>query len=334
MKAFFISTAFFIPFLNHAMSTINESLPLHSAICVGDIPRLNLLLSDYHDIEDRNESGETPLLIATRYNRLDMIPILLNKGADIEAYNKKGFSCLQRAVAFNLPHMIQTLLGCGADYTACTQDDKARSVFHLAAFDEKIECLKTLLQILMPYGLEVKDAHGHTPLHVAALANQCEAFKVLMAWGSSVYTPLSDRDGATALHIAATHKEGNIFDQIIEHYPYSLEICTRKGDTPLHKAASTNNYRIAKKILDCDGNINAQNEYGYTPLHLLFLKEEHTINLDMLNLFLSHGANIWIQNMYSQCAVDLAYYKGINLYQHPVFFYSESNYTESNTHDN
>jgi len=72
--------------------------PLHMAASLGDIDSIKALLKHGARVDDRNEGGETPLLIAAqRENGPAMIQELVAAGADIHALNNLGSNAVMLA---------------------------------------------------------------------------------------------------------------------------------------------------------------------------------------------------------------------------------------------
>jgi hypothetical protein len=75
--------------------TPNERLLL--AAQRGDIVTLNALLDSGVSIESVNEIGDTPLILATRFEKADMVQRLLEAGANTNARNEEGNNALDIA---------------------------------------------------------------------------------------------------------------------------------------------------------------------------------------------------------------------------------------------
>jgi ankyrin repeat protein len=58
---------------------------LTDAALKGDLDRVRELLAQGHNINERDEWGETPLHRAAQYNSIDVFRYLVEQGADLEA---------------------------------------------------------------------------------------------------------------------------------------------------------------------------------------------------------------------------------------------------------
>jgi cytohesin len=64
--------------------------PIHSAVIVGDIELVAVLLKAGADIESRTEGGSTPLHFAANWGTVALVKLLLDAGADPRAQNSNG----------------------------------------------------------------------------------------------------------------------------------------------------------------------------------------------------------------------------------------------------
>lgn len=70
------------------------------------------------------------------------------------------------------------------------------------------------------------------------------------------------------------------------------------GNTALHKAATYNQQNMLQLLLDCQANINAQDNKGDTPLHKA--TDRHRDHVDIVRLLLKYNADSNIQNTSGQ----------------------------------
>ena len=62
------------------------------------------------DLEDRDESGRTPLLHAARWGDLDVVELFVNEGADMDAKGKLGWNALMIAARWGHIPILEYLL--------------------------------------------------------------------------------------------------------------------------------------------------------------------------------------------------------------------------------
>lgn len=86
----------------------NFSAPLHVAISKGDIEVVKKFIAYGANVNEQSEDM-TPLMIAARYNKTEIIKVLLENGARPEDQNEKGFTALKYAQLSNASDAIALL---------------------------------------------------------------------------------------------------------------------------------------------------------------------------------------------------------------------------------
>lgn len=76
--------------------TIYEATPLCNAIVKGDLATVKKFIEYGSDVNE-SINGTTPLMLAARYNKVEIIKILLEKGAKLDAKDERGFTALKYA---------------------------------------------------------------------------------------------------------------------------------------------------------------------------------------------------------------------------------------------
>ena len=77
-----------------------NATPLAVAIVKGDLESVKKFIEYGADINEKS-NGMTPLMIAARYNQVEIIKVLLEKGANAKLIDEKGFSALRYAELSN-----------------------------------------------------------------------------------------------------------------------------------------------------------------------------------------------------------------------------------------
>jgi ankyrin repeat protein len=95
-----------------ALAKLNPNLV--QAVVMNNTRIMNFLLDGGEDINEKNEYGETILMIAVDKGRLKMVRTLIARGADVNAKDKEGKSVLKRAKQKGNEQIIQMLKDAGA----------------------------------------------------------------------------------------------------------------------------------------------------------------------------------------------------------------------------
>ena len=87
----------------------NETVtPLGFAISKGDFETVKKFVEYGADINELS-NGMSPLMIAARYNKVEIIKYLLSKGANLNKKDENGFTALKYAELSNANEAIQLL---------------------------------------------------------------------------------------------------------------------------------------------------------------------------------------------------------------------------------
>ncbi|WP_394776855.1 ankyrin repeat domain-containing protein [Flavobacterium sp.] len=96
-------------FVQPQMEIVNSfSTPLNVAVSKGDLDFVKKLIEYGADVNEISEDL-SPLMIAARYNKVEIINLLLANGANASAKNEKGFTALKFAQLSNAKEAIAIL---------------------------------------------------------------------------------------------------------------------------------------------------------------------------------------------------------------------------------
>ena len=82
--------------------------PLGVAISKGDVESVRKFIEYGADVNELS-NGMSPLMIAARYNKTEIIKFLVSKGANLEQKDENGFTALKHAELSNATEAIQLL---------------------------------------------------------------------------------------------------------------------------------------------------------------------------------------------------------------------------------
>lgn len=209
----------------------SESL-LHLAARRGHTEHIRRLLDfgEYVDLVslDLSGNGETPLMLAARFNGVEVVEFLAERGASLEMKDNNGFTPIHHASIGGKPANILRMIELGADVlTVCD----GKTAIHIAAENGHSEAVRVLLE----HGADANGddgGDGMTPLLLAAQNGHLETFKVLFENGGD------------------------------------LNRCDLFNNLPLHYAAKGDHIDTVKFILQKGGNVLAKTGEGEAVLHL------------------------------------------------------------------
>lgn len=128
---------------------------------------LNMLLALKSNINIKNGSGETPLMVAVKYNNFDAVEKLLSQGSDIKLTNNKNETIMNYALKYSTLPMVRLLYNNGASINEV--DKNGNNVLHYCIIncpvnEEKNKKMRFLLE--SGANAEATNNNGHTPLEV------------------------------------------------------------------------------------------------------------------------------------------------------------------------
>lgn len=159
---------------------------LSSAIRKNDLPRVKKLLSEGVNVNGRDRSGHTPLMMAALHDRIELVRLLLAEGASPAFRTQDGGSALSHAVEGNTE-----------------RDRKAQA--------ELVNLLVT------PGTVNLPGYRDNTPLIHAAKNGLGEAARNLLAHGAD--PALANEEGMTPLMYAAWTGDADLARELILALP-------------------------------------------------------------------------------------------------------------------
>ena len=152
------------------------------AIELGNEQAVSLFFRAGINIEIRNPSGWTPLIIAAYNGREKSTTLLLSKDANVDAKDGQGYTALHWAAFKGFLGVTQLLLAGKANVNV--QSDMGLTPLHQAAMMGHVRIVDTLIK----GGAKLDEANndGWTPLHQAVADASAEVIKQLVAAGADL----------------------------------------------------------------------------------------------------------------------------------------------------
>jgi ankyrin repeat protein len=175
--------------------------------------------------EVQNQEGETPLLLAARFDHAKAARALLAGGADVNGRDRRGFTPLMRAVLNGSEATVRTILEFKPDPGAQTTDPETRgstALMYAVAKNRLDEQVGTALTWAVYYDLEplvarllergadpnVANAGGGTALMTAALKGRERVVRLLLERGAD--PAARDKSGKTASDYASDARHPDV----------------------------------------------------------------------------------------------------------------------------
>ncbi|XP_023418720.1 kinase D-interacting substrate of 220 kDa isoform X14 [Cavia porcellus] len=257
-----------------------------------NIPALKALLEKCKDVDERNECGQTPLMIAAEQGNLEIVKELIKSGANCNLEDLDNWTALISASKEGHVHIVEELLRCGVNVEH--RDMGGWTALMWACYKGRTDVVELLLShganpsvtglysvypiiwaagrghadivhLLLQNGAKVNcsDKYGTTPLVWAARKGHLECVKHLLAMGADV-----DQEGAnsmTALIVAVKGGYTQSVKEILKRNP-NVNLTDKDGNTALMIASKEGHTEIVQDLLDAGTYVNIPDRSGDTVL--------------------------------------------------------------------
>ncbi|MEI6194203.1 MAG: ankyrin repeat domain-containing protein [Verrucomicrobiota bacterium] len=269
--------------------------PLHLASWSGQTAVAETLLSNHADPDSLDALHNTPLLCATFFGHSNLVEVLLRHHANMDIKGSGDNTPLDFAISRGLQPIADMLIKNGANLGSHTR--LGDTPLHSAKEKGNVE----LINLLLAHGANInaigRGNYKQTPLDIAVAGSSPEAVQLLIANGAGLQTRMQTHTGGikTLFHLWAEGSGNtNVADQLLAA-GCNLNATNGDGQTPLHVAvgkwhltykpdpARTNSIirsladfivedlgkEAAVWLLNHSAEVNARDDNGQTPLHLV-----------------------------------------------------------------
>ena len=296
------------------------------AVIDANIAAVKELLKENRNlVKETDESGNTPLHIASYLNLKNIVKLLLENGADPNAPDNMGRTAADLSIIGNNPEIEKLLKSHGGkDSFFLDGPAKANDVVSLKdALEQGLDingyaCKRALMialnkgsldfaRILLEKGLSpnIRDWEGEMPISSAIKNGQKDAILLLLEKGQDLKSAIR-KDGCTALHMAVIENKIIIAGLLIEKGA-DIEVRPElNAATPLQTAASSGNINFVLYLIQKGANINTRTANGTTALHLAATKG----HVEIIETLLKNGAELDARDNLGRTSLYIAASKG------------------------
>ena len=162
---------------------------LEHAVRNGNREMLQALISVGADVNSRNDSKETVLMMLGEEATADMVWDLIHAGAKLDLKDDEGDTALIEAAMVNNLGVLQALLQAGADVNL--KNDEGQTALMLAASNDRMKNVKAL--IAAGADMNASDKNGKTALNYAKEEDNEKIVKLLQSYGAIEGTPQEEK---------------------------------------------------------------------------------------------------------------------------------------------
>ncbi|XP_037669179.1 kinase D-interacting substrate of 220 kDa isoform X5 [Choloepus didactylus] len=298
-----------------------------------NIPALKALLEKCKDVDERNECGQTPLMIAAEQGNLEIVKELIKNGANCNLEDLDNWTALISASKEGHLHIVEELLKCGVNLEH--RDMGGWTALMWACYKGRTEVVELLLShganpsvtglysvypviwaagrghadivhLLLQNGAKVNcsDKYGTTPLVWAARKGHLECVKHLLAMGADV-----DQEGAnsmTALIVAVKGGYTQSVKEILKRNP-NVNLTDKDGNTALMIASKEGHTEIVQDLLDAGTYVNIPDRKSGDTVLIGAVRGGH---VEIVRALLQKYADIDIRGQDNKTALYWAVEKG------------------------
>ena len=251
--------------------------PLHSAVEKSDIKFTQFLIKSGIDLETKTPKGWTPLHLACKYGKIEMVQLLIKHQPTFDASSRSndGLTIFHLAVANSDPQVTKLILN-----TFRFEDIRCNlgwTMLHSAVVYGPKETIEFLIESKDKFGinLEARTNNGGTILHLACWKRDIEIVDLihnaLEKFNINIDFDTPDNNQFSPLHWASTNKTSDVAIHLLERFPDKINVLDQDGYHILHYACQDGHLQLLKYIFgnqDFDIDFNIAGQDGCTPFHI------------------------------------------------------------------
>jgi excisionase family DNA binding protein len=251
-------------------TTIGGVMPLVEAAFEGDMVRVQALIEEGADVNERDASGRTALMIAANRGHTYVVQLLLERGADANARDNQGLTALEAAESRGFQRIVSLL----SKFIAYPAQQEAGSNWQSNASASRLSLHRAVdegdfsaLLSLIETGADVNARSNDewTPLMLATIKGHTSMIEALLKNGADVNA--RNKKGWTALMFAVSMSDIEAMRILLMHGA-NINARDREGKTALMQAACENNRESLKFLLEVGADVRLKDLSGETALDL------------------------------------------------------------------
>ncbi|XP_071090384.1 uncharacterized protein [Haliotis cracherodii] len=266
--------------VNQADDSLNT--PLHIACRNGNISNIRILLEASAHVNARDTNGATPLLLACKLRHSKVVKLLIDVGADVSTSNDACETCLHLCCERGKLSLVEMLLDAGAPVDSKGPNDITPLL--IASKHGYRDIVKTLVR----HGAKVSniDINANSCLHHFCRLGKTETVKFLLDAGGDA--SIANKEEMTCFHIACLMNHLQLVD-MLQGYAPAITYNQSQQFQIMSKSCKRGQDSIIDLLVKNGWNPSITNGMNETPLHIA-CKYRQTL---VLRVLLKHNANVF-----------------------------------------
>jgi ankyrin repeat protein len=228
----------------------------------GNLAKVTDAVTAGADVNKKDPDNESPLFIAVKKNKKEIVEYLLSNGAKVDDINGAlGSTALYQSCLDGTLDITKVLVDAGA--TINFKSPSGTSPFYNAIFNKHLP----VIEYLISKGVNVDEKIGkneHTGLFKACEDGSLDIAKVLVDAGANINFKSKER--YTPLFFAVQYNRKPIVEYLVSK---GVKIDEKNGQlehTAMIKACEDGSLDIVKVLVDAGANINLKSKGEFSPL--------------------------------------------------------------------
>jgi ankyrin repeat protein len=220
------------------------------------------------------------------HGSLDLMSLMIEAGAEVDVTGNDGVKAIMLGAYAGDLDVVQYLISeTGASIEHANHDN--HTALFIAAQGGHVEVVRALLVAGAVVG--ATNNEGWTPLLVASLTGYAHITQILLEFGAD---PNQCNDsGETPLYMTCPEGHAEVVQLLIGHFSHSgVSSQTYDGLTAMSMAAKGGHLHVVRLLTEAGGNIDHQDNYGFTPL----LSASYKRDSDVVQYLIDAGADLAI----------------------------------------
>ncbi|KAK7933560.1 hypothetical protein WMY93_004456 [Mugilogobius chulae] len=251
----------------------------------------------------KNVDQRTALHFAVARKNKEAVQLLLQRRVKVDPKDKHGVTPIHLAAWFGSLDILKLLVKAGAEQKIENED--GLNILHCAAINNHTDIVEYIVNDLIMKELDKEDRLGQRPFSLAAKHGCMDMLEMLKTSSYNMDTMEPNKRGDTPLHLAASNGHGDTVQLLLLSFDTRNEV-NKDGETALYQAAENGHEECVKTLLESDCDLNIVTNDKRSALHTVAEKGDSSL----VQLLLAYEAHTECSDQNLQTPLHLAVKNG------------------------